>query len=44
MLIIFGDSLGMILMMVIGLNEIFLGIWLIIKGFNTSAVIVDSET
>lgn len=34
MLIIFGNSLRMILMMPLGLNEIFLGIWLIFKGFN----------
>ena len=34
MLITFGDSLRMILMIPMGLNEIFLGIWLIVKGFN----------
>ncbi|MHC4791199.1 MAG: DUF4386 domain-containing protein [Planctomycetota bacterium] len=35
MLLTFGDSLRMILMMPMGLNEIFLGIWLIVKGFNS---------
>jgi len=32
---IFNESLGgMMIMMPLGLNEIFLGIWLIVKGFN----------
>ena len=35
---IFGHSLGgIIVMLPMGLNEIFLGIWLIVKGFNLSA-------
>lgn len=34
MLITFGNSKGMILMAPMGLNEIFLGFWLIFKGFN----------
>jgi hypothetical protein len=35
---IFGSSLGGILIMLpMGLNEIFLGIWLIVKGFNVTA-------
>ncbi len=33
-LLTFGDSLRMILMMPIGLNELFLGIWLMVKGFD----------
>ena len=34
---IFGSSLGGIVMMVpMGMNEIFLGVWLIVKGFNPS--------
>ena len=34
---IFGTSVGgMMIMMPLGLNEIFLGIWLIIRGLNTS--------
>lgn len=40
--VIFGDSLGGILiMMPLGLNEIFLGVWLIIKSFNNSALVND---
>jgi len=36
---IFGHSLGgIIIMLPMGLNEIFLGIWLIAKGFNSSAI------
>lgn len=36
---IFGHSLGgIIIMLPMGLNEIFLGIWLIVKGFNQSAI------
>jgi uncharacterized membrane protein len=38
LLIIFGHSVGMILMVPTGLFEIFIGIWLIIKGFNSSAI------
>ena len=34
----FGISTGMILALPIILNEIFLGIWLIVKGFNLSAI------
>ena len=37
MLIIFTNSFRMWMMMPIGLNEIFLGIWLIVKGFNLSS-------
>jgi uncharacterized protein DUF4386 len=38
--VIFGDSLGgIMIMMPLGLNEIFLGIWLIIKGFNPVSTI-----
>jgi hypothetical protein len=34
---VFGSSLGgMLIMMPMGLNEIFLGIWLIVKGFNAA--------
>jgi Domain of unknown function (DUF4386) len=36
---IYGHSIGGIMIMLpMGLNEIFLGIWLIVKGFNQSAV------
>ena len=36
---IFGHSLGgIIIMLPMGLNEIFLGIWLMAKGFNSSAI------
>jgi hypothetical protein len=36
---IFDHSLGgIIIMLPMGLNEIFLGIWLIVKGFNPSAI------
>jgi len=36
---IFGRSLGgIVLMLPMGLNEIFLGIWLIVKGFDSSAI------
>ncbi len=36
---IFGHSLGGIMIMLpMGLNEIFLGIWLIVKGFNPSVL------
>jgi hypothetical protein len=36
---IFGSSLGGIMIMLpMGLNEIFLGIWLMVKGFNESAM------
>jgi hypothetical protein len=36
---IFGRSLGgIVLMLPMGLNEIFLGIWLIIKGFDKAAI------
>ncbi len=36
---IFGSSLGgMMIMMPLGLNEIFLGFWLIIKGFNADKI------
>ena len=36
---IYGQSLGGIMIMLpMGLNEIFLGIWLIVKGFNSSAI------
>lgn len=36
---IYGQSLGGIMVMLpMGLNEIFLGIWLIVKGFNYSAI------
>jgi len=36
---IFGSSLGGIMLMLpMGLNEIFLGVWLIVKGFNLSAL------
>jgi hypothetical protein len=41
---IFGFSVGGIMIMLpMGLNEIFLGIWLIAKGFNKSAINVQSE-
>lgn len=32
---------GIMIMLPMGLNEIFLGIWLIVKGFNQSAIISD---
>ncbi len=36
---IYGSSIGGIMIMLpMGLNEIFLGIWLIVKGFNPSAL------
>jgi hypothetical protein len=35
-------SIGMILALPIILNEIFLGIWLIVKGFNPSAIVSGS--
>ena len=36
---IYGQTLGGIMLMLpMGLNEIFLGIWLIVKGFNQSAI------
>jgi len=35
-------SAGMILALPIILNEIFLGIWLIVKGFNSSAIAAES--
>ncbi|MFN0275319.1 MAG: DUF4386 domain-containing protein [Chitinophagales bacterium] len=39
---IYGQSLGgIIVMLPMGLNEIFLGIWLIVKGFNQSAITQD---
>jgi len=34
----FHVSFGMILVLPIILNELFLGIWLIVKGFNSSAL------
>ena len=41
---IFGSSLGGIkIMLPLGLNEIFLGIWLIAKGFNISAIGPDEQ-
>ena len=39
LLIIFGHSLGMILLIPTGLFEIFIGIWLIVKGFNSSIIV-----
>lgn len=37
---VFGTSAGgMMIMMPLGLNEIFLGIWLIVKGFNSSVIV-----
>lgn len=40
----FGTSVGgMMTMMPIGLNEIFLGIWLIVKGFNPAQTIAHSN-
>lgn len=41
----FGGSIGgiMIMGMPLGLNEIFLGIWLIVKGFNPSVVSSDPD-
>ena len=42
---IFGSSLGGIMIMLpMGLNEIFLGIWLIVKGFNGYAINPDKTT
>lgn len=39
-----GHSLGgIIIMLPMGLNELFLGVWLIIKGFNKYAVVTDRE-
>ncbi len=38
MLILFAHSLGWILGIPTGLLEIFIGIWLIVKGFNSSAI------
>jgi len=35
-------SFGMILALPIILNEVFLGIWLIVKGFNSSAIVSES--
>ena len=26
----------------VGLNELFLGVWLIVKGFNSSAIVSES--
>ena len=43
MLITFGDTVRMILMIPIGLNEVFLGIWLIVKGFNPTQINSHSE-
>jgi hypothetical protein len=40
MLEIFGFNPALILGFQMGLNEIVLGIWLIVKGFNSSAIIV----
>lgn len=40
---LFGISAGMILALPIILNEIFLAIWLIVKGFNSSAIVSESE-
>jgi hypothetical protein len=41
---IFGYSLGgIIIMLPMGLNEIFLGIWLIVKGFNKSVITAESK-
>ena len=34
----FGIGIGMVLALPIILNEIFLGVWLIVKGFNTSQI------
>ncbi|QNL20647.1 DUF4386 domain-containing protein [Hyphobacterium sp. CCMP332] len=34
-LLTFGDTLRMVLMIPMGLNELFLGFWLIFKGFNS---------
>ena len=44
LLLIFGVSvsIGMILALPMILNEIFLGIWLIAKGFNPSAIASES--
>ena len=39
---LFGISAGMILALPIIVNEIFLAIWLIVKGFNSSAIVSDS--
>ena len=42
--IAFGESLGgVLIMMPLGLSEIFLGAWLMIKGFNNPAVIHDTR-
>ena len=35
---IFGYNLGLILSLPMGFNEIFLGVWLIVKGFNSSII------
>lgn len=37
-LLTFGNSLGMMLMAPMGLNELFVGFWLIFKGFNSSGI------
>lgn len=37
MLIVFTKTFRMWMMMPMGLNELFLGIWLIVKGFNSSS-------
>ncbi len=39
---IFGYSEGVILGLPVGLFEIFLAIWLIVKGFNSSAIVAES--
>ena len=31
-----GNSLGMLIFIPMGLNELFLGLWLLIKGFNST--------
>ncbi|KAA3635619.1 MAG: DUF4386 family protein, partial [Bacteroidetes bacterium] len=36
-LLTFGYSQGMILMAPMGLNELFVGFWLIFKGFNSTS-------
>lgn len=43
MLIIFTNSFRMWMMIPMGLNELFLGIWLIVKGFSSNSMIVHSN-
>jgi hypothetical protein len=37
-----GESLGMITGLPMLLNEVFLGIWLIVRGFSPSAITLES--